>query len=50
MTTNDRYERYNEITFEAYIKAAIDYALCRYHKQMARRAEHEISLDDLPDY
>ena len=50
MTTNDRYERYNEMTFEAYIKAAIDYALRRYHKQRARQAEREISLDDLPDY
>ena len=50
MTTNDRYKRYNEMTFEAYIKAAIDYSLRRYHKQRGRQAEREISLDDLPDY
>ena len=50
MTTQERYERYNEVTFEAYIKAAIDYALARYRKQKARQAEKEVYLADLPEY
>ena len=50
MTTQEKYERYNEATFEAYIKAAIDYALIRYRKQRAKQAEHEVYLADLPEY
>lgn len=50
MTANEKYRRYNEMTFESYIKTAIDFALARYHKQRARQAENEIYLDDLPDY
>lgn len=50
MTTQERYERYNEVTFEAYIKAAIDYAIARYRKQKAKQTENEVYLADLPDY
>lgn len=37
MTTQERYERYNEVTFEAYIKAAIDYAIARYDNRSGGR-------------
>ena len=36
---NERFERYNEITFEAYCKAAIDHAIRRGIQKKERRAE-----------
>ena len=38
---NERFERYNEITFEAYCKAAIDNAIHRGVRKKERRAERE---------
>ena len=41
---NERFERYNEITFEAYCKAAIDNAIHRGVRKKERRAEREPPL------
>ena len=40
---NERFERYNEITFEAYCKAAIDHAIRRGIQKKERRAERPLS-------
>ena len=44
---NERFERYNEITFEAYCKAAIDHAIRRGIQKKERRAEMERPLSAL---
>lgn len=46
---NERFERYNEITFEAYCKAAIDNAVHRGVRKKERRAEREPPLTELND-
>ena len=46
---NERFERYNEITFEAYCKAAIDHAIRRGIQKKERRAEMERPLATLND-
>lgn len=46
---NERFERYNEITFEAYCKAAIDNAVHRGVRKKERRAELEPPLTELND-
>ena len=47
---NERFEqRYNEITFEAYCKAAIDHAIRRGIQKKERRAEMERPLAALND-
>ena len=46
---NERFERYNEITFEAYCKAAIDKAVHRGVRKKERRAEREPPLTELND-
>ena len=48
-TQNERFERYNEITFEAYCKAAIDHAIRRGIQKKERRAEMERPLATLND-
>ena len=45
-TQNERFERYNEITFEAYCKAAIDNAVHRGVRKKERRAEREPPLTE----
>ncbi len=44
-----RYERYNEITFEAYCKICIDHAVSKGKKEIAQRAKLEIAFSNLPD-
>lgn len=46
---NTRYERYNEITFEAYCKASIDNAILKGRMEKAKRASKEVSLSTLTD-
>ena len=46
---NERFERYNEITFDAYCKAAIDNAIHRGVRKKERRAEREPPLTELND-
>ena len=46
---NEQFERYNEITFEAYCKAAIDNAIHRGVRKKERRAEREPPLTELND-
>lgn len=46
---NERFERYNEITFEAYCKAAIDHAIRRGIQKKEHRAEMERPLSALSD-
>lgn len=46
---NERFERYNEITFEAYCKAAIDNAIRRGVHKKERRAEMERPLSEVND-
>ena len=44
-----RFERYNEITFEAYCKITIDRAVLKARMEKAERAKRETSLDELKD-
>ena len=46
---DERYEHYNEKTFEAYCKRAIDHAIYRGRAQKSRKARDEVSLYDLPE-
>lgn len=46
---NSRYERYNEIVFEAYCKVVIDHAIGRGKKEKAHRAKFEIAFSSLPE-
>ena len=46
---NERYERYNEITFQAYCIQSINRAVARGVRQKERRAQREFSLSDLED-
>jgi DNA-directed RNA polymerase specialized sigma24 family protein len=46
---NERYERYNAMTFEAYCKTAIDRAVNRGRRQKNRRAQQEISMSELSE-
>ena len=46
---DERYERFNEITFEAYCKAAIDKAVLKERQRKAARAEKEIPFSALTD-
>ena len=45
----DRYIRYNEITFAMYCMTSIDRAINRGRREKDRRAQAEISLDELGD-
>ena len=45
----DRYIRYNEITFAMYCMTSIDRAISRGRREKNRRAQAEISLEDLGD-
>lgn len=44
-----RFERYNEITFEAYCKRSIERAIRKARLEKVERAKYEISLDDLTE-
>lgn len=44
-----RTERFNEITFEAFAKTAIDNAIINARKEQARRAKVEITFSELPE-
>lgn len=46
---NERNERYNEITFQAYCIQSINRAVARGVRQKERRAEREISLSELQE-
>ena len=46
---NERYERYNEITFQAYCIRSINRAIARGIRQKERRAQMEISLSELEE-
>ena len=43
----DRYRRYNEITFVMYCMTSIDRAISRGRREKNRRAQAEISLEEL---
>ena len=45
----DRYIRYNEITFAMYCMTSIDRAISRGRREKNRRAQAEISLEELGD-
>ena len=45
----DRYIRYNEITFAIYCMTSIDRAISRERREKNRRAQAEVSLEDLGD-
>ena len=49
MDEKSRYEYFNEITFEAYCKRAIDRAILKARWRQAARAKREISLSELPE-
>lgn len=49
MDEKSRYEYFNEITFEAYCKKAIDRAILKARQRQAARAKREISLSELPE-
>ena len=49
MDEKSRYEYFNEITFEAYCKRAIDRAILKARQRQAARAKREISLSELPE-
>lgn len=49
MDEKSRYERFNEITFEAYCKAAINNAILRVRQRRAQREKREVLLSDLPE-
>lgn len=44
-----RFERYNEITFEAYCKTSINRAILKARMEKAERAKRETSMDELTD-
>lgn len=46
---NERYERFNAMTFEAYCKISIDRAVNRGRRQRKVKAQHETSLTDIPE-
>ena len=46
---DERYDRFNEITFEAYCKAAIDKSVLKERQRKAMRAEKEVLFSVLPD-
>lgn len=46
---DERYKHYNEMTFEAYCKRAIDHAVIRGRAQKSRKARDEVSLYALPE-
>lgn len=46
---DERYERFNEITFEAYCKAAIDKGVLKERQRKAKRAEKEVLFSALSD-
>lgn len=49
MDEKSRYERFNEITFEAYCKKAIDLAILKVRQRQAARSKREVLLADLPE-
>lgn len=49
MDEKSRYERFNEITFEAYCKAAINNAVLKVRQRRAQREKREVLLSDLPE-
>lgn len=49
MDEKSRYERFNEITFEAYCKKAIDRAILKVRQRQAARSKREVLLADLPE-
>ena len=49
MDEQNRYERFNDITFEAYCKKAIDRAILKVRQRQAARAKREVPLADLPE-
>lgn len=49
MDEKSRYEQFNEITFEAYCKAAINNAVSRVRQRRAQREKREVLLSDLPE-
>ena len=49
MDEKSRYERFNEITFEAYCKAAINNAVLKVRQRRAQRETREVLLSDLPE-
>ncbi len=46
---DERYERFNAMTFEAYCKVSIDRAINRGRRQKSRRAQREVSMTALPE-
>lgn len=46
---DERYERFNEITFETYCKAAIDKSVLKERQRKAKRAEKEVPFSALSD-
>ena len=46
---DERYERFNAMTFEAYCKISIDRAVNRGRRQKASRVQQEVSMSVLPD-
>lgn len=49
MDEKSRYEQFNEITFEAYCKAAINNAVLKVRQRRAQREKREVLLSDLPE-
>ena len=49
MDEKSRYEHFNEITFEAYCKAAINNAVLKVRQRRAQREKREVLLSDLPE-
>lgn len=49
MDEKSRYERFNEITFEAYCKKAIDRAILKVRQRQTTRSKREVLLADLPE-
>lgn len=49
MDEKSRYEHFNEITFEAYCKAAINNAVLKVRQRRAAREKREVLLADLPE-
>lgn len=49
MDEKSRYEYFNEITFEAYCKAAINKAVLKVRQRRAQREKREVLLSDLPE-
>lgn len=49
MDEKSRYERFNELTFEAYCKKAIDRAILKARQRQSMLAKREVSLSELPE-